>query len=64
MIVAGVACLVHALVPALFVRTASMRVQSLYDEMHAARRLGAASHRGRDPVDQKRLRGCGSALQP
>jgi hypothetical protein len=64
MIVAGVACLIHALVPVLFVRTASMRVQSLYDEMHATRRLGGASHRGRNPLDRKTLAGCRSALQP
>ena len=43
MITAGVACLVHALVPAVFVRTASSRVRSLYDEMNATRRLGGAA---------------------
>ena len=41
MIGAGLACLIHALVPALFER--SRTVQSLYDEMHARRRLGGLS---------------------
>jgi hypothetical protein len=43
MITAGAACLVHALVPAVFVRTASSRVLSLYDEMSASRRLSGAA---------------------
>lgn len=38
MIAAGVACLVHPLVPALFVRTASTMVLRLHDEMDAAPR--------------------------
>jgi hypothetical protein len=57
MITAGVACLIHALVPAVFVRTASGRVQSLHDEMQAAGRLGdlpnGRSHPGgRDPLPE------------
>ena len=63
MIGAGVACIIHALVPALFVRTASMRVESLYDEMHATRRLRGTSRRG-DPLDHERLGGWRSTLQP
>ncbi len=35
MVVGGVACIVHALVPALFVRTASDTVKSLYATMKA-----------------------------
>lgn len=46
MIGAGVACIIHALVPALFVRTASMTVQSLYDEMHTTPRLDGTSRQG------------------
>jgi len=61
MIVAGMACLIHALLPVLFVRTASLRIQSLYDEMHGTRRLAGASHRGWNPVDQKALGRCGWA---
>ena len=41
MIGAGVACIIHALVPALFVRTASMTVRSLHDEMHTSIWKGA-----------------------
>jgi hypothetical protein len=44
MITAGTACLLHALVPAVFVRTASSRVLDLYDEMKATRRLGGITH--------------------
>lgn len=35
MVVGGVACIVHALIPALFVRTASDTVKSLYATMKA-----------------------------
>lgn len=35
MVVAGVACIVHAIVPALFPRTASGAVRRLYAEMRA-----------------------------
>ncbi len=35
MVVGGVACIVHALIPALFVRTASETVKSLYATMKA-----------------------------
>ena len=44
MISAGAACLMHALLPAVFVRTASSMVQTLYDEMRATRRLGGIPH--------------------
>jgi uncharacterized membrane protein YgaE (UPF0421/DUF939 family) len=37
---AGVACLVHALVPGLFRSTGSRAVQRLYEEMAARRRAG------------------------
>lgn len=33
MLVAGVACLVHALVPGLFVKTGSKAIERLYDRM-------------------------------
>jgi hypothetical protein len=39
MIGGGAACLVHALLPAVFVHTASSTVQRLYEEMRAAGRL-------------------------
>jgi len=39
MIVAGLACLVHALVPALFERTASGAVLRLHERMRAAHRI-------------------------
>jgi len=49
MITAGVACILHALIPALFVRTASSTVSRLHDEMQATGRLGGTprdrSHR-------------------
>ncbi len=35
MVVGGVACIIHALIPALFVRTASETVKSLYATMKA-----------------------------
>ncbi|MCR5872359.1 MULTISPECIES: DUF6356 family protein [unclassified Sphingomonas] len=35
MVVGGVACIIHALIPALFVRTASDTVKSLYATMKA-----------------------------
>jgi hypothetical protein len=48
MVGAGMACLVHALVPAVFDRTASRAVQRLHDEMSATRRLdGIAPARAR-----------------
>jgi len=64
MITAGAACLVHALVPAVFVRTASSRVLSLYHEMNATGRLGGGIERGRPSVGgRERLPGYTSALQ-
>lgn len=39
MIGGGVACLIHAVVPAVFVSTASGTVQRLYDELRASGRL-------------------------
>ena len=38
MIVSGVACLIHGLVPALFVRTGSETIQRLHDQMVVNRR--------------------------
>jgi Family of unknown function (DUF6356) len=64
MIGAGVACVVHALVPALFARTASMTVQSLHDEMHATGRLGGALRRGgQGPLERETLGGWSSTPQ-
>jgi hypothetical protein len=40
MISGGLACLLHALIPAIFVRTASTTIARLHEQMHAARRLG------------------------
>jgi hypothetical protein len=39
MIWGGIACVVHALVPALFVRTASSTILRLHDRMTAMRRI-------------------------
>lgn len=39
MIVAGIACIIHAIVPAVFERTASHTVASLYARMTNRRRL-------------------------
>ena len=44
MIVAGIACVIHALVPALFVRTGSTTVLRLHDRMTTMRRF---DHRDR-----------------
>lgn len=40
MIAAGIACVIHALVPALFERTASTTVVRLHERMKATHRLG------------------------
>jgi len=48
MVSGGVACLVHALVPALFERTGSGTVKRLYSEM-AARQPGAMRPAHEDP---------------
>ena len=42
MVCAGLACLLHALIPAIFVRTASSAVVRLHEQMHATRRLSEA----------------------
>jgi hypothetical protein len=39
MILGGIACVIHALVPALFVRTASVTVLRLHERMIATRRI-------------------------
>lgn len=44
MVTAGVACLIHALIPVFFVRTASSRIQSLHEEMTATRRVNRTAH--------------------
>jgi hypothetical protein len=45
MIAAGVACLIHALLPFLFVRTGSDCICRLHERMHARRRrVDGASH--------------------
>ena len=38
MIVAGLACMIHALLPFLFVKTGSVQISSLHDQMVANRR--------------------------
>jgi hypothetical protein len=47
---AALACIVHALVPALFQRTGSTTVERLHSEMTARRRIGAAGHRSADAL--------------
>jgi hypothetical protein len=41
MIAAGIACVIHALVPALFVRTASQTISHLHDRLVRTRRISA-----------------------
>ena len=41
MVAAGIACVVHALVPALFVRTGSATIRRLYDHLIATKRTAA-----------------------
>lgn len=43
MIVTGVACLIHGLVPAWFVRTGSGAIQRLHDQMVANRRAKSSA---------------------
>jgi len=66
MITAGLACLVHALVPAVFVRTASSMVSRLHDEMHSTRRFAkvpqSESHPSSWEPDQAHGRGESSRL--
>ncbi|HKR92358.1 DUF6356 family protein [Novosphingobium sp.] len=42
MLVAGAACLVHAVIPSLFVRTASKTVMRLHDRMVANRTVSSS----------------------
>jgi hypothetical protein len=56
LIVAGMACFLHGLFPALFVRTGSRTVASLYESMMARR--GAPSLRAADQRSE------GSACEP
>jgi hypothetical protein len=44
MVVAGLACLVHALLPFLFVRTGSDCIGRLHERMHARRRRVESGH--------------------
>lgn len=44
MLLAGLACFVHALVPGLFVRTGSNAIGRLHDRMIANRRRAAVVH--------------------
>ncbi|TWB37029.1 DUF6356 family protein [Nitrospirillum viridazoti] len=46
MVLAGLACLVHAAVPGLFVRTGSRTITTLYDEMVVNRNRKAARGEG------------------
>jgi hypothetical protein len=57
MVSAGLACLLHALIPAIFVRTASSTVVRLHEQMHAARRLGQASQDRFSSFERKALPG-------
>lgn len=43
MIASGIACLIHGLVPALFVRTGSQTIQRLHDRMVVHRRTKSAA---------------------
>ncbi len=46
LLIAGFACAVHALLPFLFVRTASVRVERLHDRMVRNRRRATAGTSG------------------
>lgn len=55
MIVAGLACLVHAIVPGLFVRTGSVAIAHLHDRMvrnraHAPAPLAPSATAGNEPA--------------
>jgi Family of unknown function (DUF6356) len=43
MVLAGLACMVHALLPFIFVRTGSQAIDELHARMQATRRAAAAS---------------------
>jgi hypothetical protein len=43
MVIAGVACMVHALLPFLFVRTGSQAIEELHERMLATKRRAALS---------------------
>ena len=62
LIAAGVACLLHSLIPALFVRTASSTVSRLHDEMQAAGRLARIPQDRLNPWHREALGGRTSAL--
>jgi hypothetical protein len=49
LISAGVACLIHGLVPALFTRTGSAAVARLHSEMIATRRLNTGNFNSPEP---------------
>lgn len=50
MIVAGIACLIHALIPALFERTGSTMISRLYHRLVATRRLRGIARDRSGPV--------------
>jgi hypothetical protein len=55
LLAAGLACIVHAWVPALFPRTGSTAVARLYSEMTALRRVGGTGHRPTDTLGREPL---------
>jgi hypothetical protein len=57
MVFAGVACILHALIPAVFVRTASTTVVRLHERMRAARRLGELPQDRFNSFERKALPG-------
>jgi hypothetical protein len=56
MVLAGLACMVHALLPFIFIRTGSQAIDELYARMQATRRRAAASQR---PVAPSQLASAG-----
>jgi hypothetical protein len=56
MVVAGLACMLHALLPFIFVHTGSEAIDELHDRMQATRRRAAASQ---PPVGTSQLASAG-----
>lgn len=56
MITAGVACILHALIPAAFVRTASRTISRVHDEMQAAGRLSGIRQDRSNPWNPEAFR--------
>lgn len=56
MVLAGLACLIHAVIPGLFVRTGSAMIARLHDEMVVNRNRKAAAKRAANTGSQAAVR--------